>query len=297
MGESGTVKAKNQTAPNLPVSSAITEASLMLDLFEGLGVRSHNLTLIDEAGSKVAFKRYRLASALRTALPGILLSSSELRMNVIVRPIAPRSLTLIQLDDLTSSHVDRVRSLSFLVLETSPGNFQAWLAASPPIDLDTVRMIKKAAGGDPNASGATRLAGSYNFKRKYVPNYPRVRLWSVAPKRIVTIGELEQAELIAAEERRIVRTNSAPRLRVGQRMLVWPSYARCLADAPAAKNHEGKDRSAADFEFCLISLDRGWSIEATTEQLLVESEKARSVGRRYALYTARRASDIINKNR
>jgi len=36
----------------------------------------------------------------------------------------PRALSLIQLDDLTSSQADRVRAMSFLVLETSPGNFQ-----------------------------------------------------------------------------------------------------------------------------------------------------------------------------
>jgi len=79
--------------------------------------------------------------------------------------------------------------------------------------------------------------------------------------------------------------------------LVWPSYARCLAGAPGAKNHKGKDRSAADFEFCLISIDRGWTAEATANQLLLESEKAQLLGRGYALHTARRAAEIVSRRR
>jgi hypothetical protein len=81
------------------------------------------------------------------------------------------------------------------------------------------------------------------------------------------------------------------------RLLVWPSYARCLADAPGAKNHKGKDRSAADFKFGLISIDRGWSIEATASQLIAESEKAKSTGYSYALFTAKRAASVVNSNR
>src|SRR6185503_17113808 len=115
--------------------------------------------------------------------------------------------------------------------------------ASPEI----IRGVKKAAGADLNASGATRLAGSYNFKSKHAPNYPRVRLHSIAPLHAVTVGELDRARLIAPEEPCAPR--HAPTHRPRHRLLAWPSYARCLADAPAARNHEGKDRSAADFNF------------------------------------------------
>jgi hypothetical protein len=161
---------------------------------------------------------------------------------------------------------------------------------------DIARRVKKAAGADRNASGATRLAGSYNFKPKYAPDYPRVRLQSIAPQRIVTITELEHAALIAPNDLPDRGARRAPRLQRNNRALAWPSYARCLADAPAAKNHDGKDRSAADFEFCLICIDRGWSVEATANQLMTESEKAHSLGHRYALFTARRAASIVSNN-
>jgi RepB DNA-primase N-terminal domain len=291
MSESATELRQEHATSRLPTSASVAEASVMLDVFESLGVRSINLTITDEAGRKVAFKRYRTVDTLRAALPGLLLASTEQRLNVFVRPLAPRALSLIQLDDLTSSQVDRVRAMPFLVLETSPDNFQAWLAAKDT-GADTARRVKKAVGADPNASGA-RLAGSHNFKPKYAPDYPHVRLSSIAPRRTVTLGELERAGLISPDERAPYSARHAPRVPTGRRLLTWPSYARCLADAPAAKNHEGKDRSAADFEFCLISIDRGWSAEATANQLMAESEKAKSVGYNYALFTAKRAASIV----
>jgi len=273
-------------------SSEIAEASVMLDVFQALGVQCFSLTFTDETGRKVAFKRNRSIESLRSQLARLLFNSCEKQLNVIVRPIAPRTLSLIQLDDLSASQLDRVHRFSFLVLETSPENFQAWVAvtdASP----ETARRVKKAAGADLNASGATRLAGSYNFKSKYAPNYPRVRLNSIAPQHAVTVAGLNRAGLIAPEEHMPSAARHAQTHRRGHRLLVWPSYARCLADAPGAKNHEGNDRSAADFNFCLISIDRGWSVEATANQLMAESEKAKSTGYSYALFTAKRAASVV----
>jgi len=276
-------------------SSEVAEASVMLDLFQGLGVQCFSLTFTDDTGRKVTFKRNRSVELLRSELPSLLFTSREKQLNVIVRPISARTLSLIQLDDLSASQLDRLRRFSFLVLETSPENFQAWVGvtdASP----ETIRRVKKAAGADLNASGATRLAGSYNFKSKYAPNYPRVRLHSIAPLHTVTVGELDRAGLTAREDRTPRAPRHAPTHRRRHRSLVWPSYARCLADAPGARNHEGKDRSAADFNFCLISIDRGWSVEATANQLMAESEKAKATGYNYALFTAKRAASLVSSN-
>jgi len=113
----------------------------------------------------------------------------------------------------------------------------------------------------------------------------------------VTVGELDRAGLIAPEEHTPAAPRHAPTRRRRHRLLVWPSYARCLADAPGARNHEGKDRSAADFNFCLISVDRGWSVEATANQLMAESEKAKSTGYGYALFTAKGAATVVRSNR
>ena len=277
-------------------SCEVAEASVMLDLFQGLGVQSFFLTFTDDTGRKVAFKRNRSIDLLRSELPSLLFTSCEKLLNVIVRPIAGRTLSLIQLDDLSASQLDRVRAFSFLVLETSRENFQAWVAVTDA-NPETIRRVKKATGADLNASGATRLAGSYNFKSKYAPNYPRVRLHSIAPLHAVTVGELGRAGLIAPEKPTPRPPRHAPNRLRRHRLLVWPIYARCLADAPGARNHEGKDRSAADFNFCLISIDRGWSVEATANQLMAESEKAKATGYNYALFTAQRAASVVSRNR
>ena len=190
----------HENAGRMPrTPSGFAEASVMLDLFEGLGVRSFSFTLIDEAGHKIRFTPHRPVSALRAELTGLLLACYQKRLNLIVRPLAARALSLIQLDDLTPSQLDRVRGFAFLVLETSPENFQAWVAVKDA-RADTMRRIKTAAGADLNASGATRIAGSHNFKSKYAPDYPRVRLQSIAPRRTVTVDELDRAGLVAAEE-------------------------------------------------------------------------------------------------
>lgn len=105
-------------------SSEVAEASVMLDLFQGLGVQCFSLTLTDDTGRKVAFRRNKSVDSLRSELPCLLFTSCERRLNVIVRPITARPLSLIQLDDLSASQLDRVRGYSFLVLETSPETFK-----------------------------------------------------------------------------------------------------------------------------------------------------------------------------
>ena len=61
-------------------------------------------------------------------------------------------MTLIQLDDLDSTKTDRIAAHAFMTLETSPGNFQAWVAVkNAPEDLG--RRLRKGAGADPTASG------------------------------------------------------------------------------------------------------------------------------------------------
>jgi len=94
-----------------------------------------------------------------------------------VRPHADDA-TLIQLDDLPAAALDGVRTVAFLVVTTSPGNFQAWVAVrgadGDPADLR--RKVKKAAGADPSASGTVRVDGTANFKRKYEPDFPTIAI-------------------------------------------------------------------------------------------------------------------------
>jgi hypothetical protein len=62
------------------------------------------------------------------------------------------------------------------------------------------RRLRKGAGADPSASGATRVAGTANYKRKYEPDFPTVRIVDATPGRIVSQAELEQRGILAPVE-------------------------------------------------------------------------------------------------
>jgi RepB DNA-primase from phage plasmid len=182
----------------------------------------------------------------------------------------------------------RVGEAAFLTVETSPGNHQAWVAVSglttPEEAKDFARRLRKGAGADHSASGATRVAGTTNYKRKYQPDFPTVRIDSTAPGRIVTKEQLEAMGLVGAPEPEIttpafIARTPQSRSRTGQpsatRTKVWPDYAHSLAGAPPSRDGSGPDRSMADFTWCTTAIDWGFPIEETAAKLLEVSEKAR----------------------
>jgi len=137
-----------------------------------------------------------------------------------------------------------------------------------------MRRVRKAVGGnDKSASHATRVAGTENFKSKYVPDYPTVTIVETHPGRIMTPEQLEARGLLAPSE-----PVTAPPLKfTGRRSesgkeRQWPSYEMSLAGAP--QGQDGPDRSRADFGWSYLALQRGWSQEDTEAKLLEVSEKA-----------------------
>jgi hypothetical protein len=189
---------------------------------------------------------------------------------------------------------------------TSPGNYQAWIAVSGLPDgkgvfKNFMRRVRKAVGGNgKSASGATRLAGTENFKRKYIPDFPVVSIVETTPGRVVTTGQLEALRLVVPPEPvevpTVISLDTSRRQRVrGQRQ--WPDYQRCLERAPLSKEHGGPDRSSADFDWCKWAARFGWSIEETANKLLEVSAKAqeqRSLGDPgYVRVTAQNAADSV----
>src|SRR5215472_15399268 len=107
--------------------------------------------------------------------------------NVYVRPNGEHHLSLV--DDLTAEAIQRMKAEGFTpaaVVETSPGNFQAWLNHGQvlPRQLSTLaaRELAERYGGDKGAADWRhfgRLAGATNRKAKYRGadgRYPFVRL-------------------------------------------------------------------------------------------------------------------------
>jgi hypothetical protein len=258
---------------------------------------------------------------LACTMPAMLATAKADRLNLIVRPDGPDDMTFLQLDDLkTAKHqittsplgglafgskqMLDLASVSFAIIETSPGSFQAWLAL-PRVDKEFARRVKKAIGADTGASGAVRIPGSLNFKPEYAPDYPRVQIREARPGRKTSALELEQLGLVAAPE---VYAPLPPRRFMRRDGDWWPSYGKALARAPMNSEGDDRDRSRADFVWCMIAIDRGrHSISTTASQLLqVKGSKAWQLlsepnGQRtayaYALLTATKASEAVDRRR
>ena len=185
----------------------------------------------------------------------------------------------------------------FLTLETSPGNFQAWLALSGKVETDLARRVRKGAGADATASGATRVAGSFNFKDKYAPHFPRVKIHSARFGYLTTTAELKLLGVIAPP-------NQFPPLRVtytpslSHRKRQWPDYTHSLERAPLNSEGTGPDTSRADIVWCMTAITWGFGIEETANFLMQEPRsKAHTRGEFYALTTARQAALYVEQRK
>lgn len=267
------------------------QALRMLEVFASLGAARFDVTYTDLDGRARGFHLGRDGRALGRAMAAMLGLADARRHNVIVRPRGAR-VELIQLDDLDARALARVGDAAFLVLATSVGNHQAWVAVEGGADM--ARRLRRGTGADPGASGATRLAGSRNFKPKYAPEFPAVEIVDAAWGRVVGETELVRRGLAAAAGPRLTPAREGAG---GFRSRGWPSYQRCLRGAPLARGSDEPDLSRADFTFCLLAVDWGWSVEQVCQRLLAESPKARERGESYAWLTASRAAAAVRARR
>jgi hypothetical protein len=152
-------------------------------------------------------------------------------------------------------------------------------------DKDFARRLRKGTGADATASGATRVAGSFNFKDKYAPNFPRVAIGQVSLGRLATAASLQELGLVAEWEAAKAACVPPIRSRLGASSRKWPSYTRCVDGAPANRDKSGPDISRADFVFCMTAISWGWSVDETAARLSEESRKAQENGERYASLT------------
>src|SRR5262249_30701228 len=120
---------------------------------------------------------------------------------------------------------------------------------------------------------------------------PRVGTAYVNPGKFVTPDELETAGLLAPPEWVMPRVEAGP----ARQPRGWPSYRRCLENAPPTRGGDRRDVSKADFTFCLIAIDWGWDTEEAADRLMQESRKAQENGQAYALRTAQAAAQAVER--
>jgi hypothetical protein len=272
--------------------TAQSEAQRMVDTFASVGVTQFDIahTSIDQ--EQRGYRRAQTVRQAQTSLPYLLDSAPRRQNNVILRPHHPPAVVLVQLDDLKQEQLERVRPAAFLILQTSPGNHQAWVAVEGG-DREFASRLKRGAQADLTASGSVRIAGSFNYKRRYAPNFPTVSIEEAHPGRIVTRAELEGRGLVAPAPPKPEAPASPLRCSDPPHRLAWPSYERCLEEAV----NRGRKRSSADFTFCCIAIDLfKRTPEETAAKLLEVSSKARENGEAYAVDQAMNAAAKVALN-
>jgi hypothetical protein len=289
--------------------TATAKALAMLDAFASVGVTVFELTLTnikeDERGRQEVrgYEENQSLGELRRSMPRMIADATRKQNNNIIRPHNPPGVTVIQLDDLDSNKVERLTEHSFMVICTSPGNHQAWIAvndapAEKEAAKDFVRRLKKRSDADATSSGATRIAGGFNFKLKYAPAFPRIEITHTNPGYVTSCAALEQSGLVAPREepRPPLPAYTRPTTSSGRpSRKKWPSYAFCVQHAPITHGEDRPDISRADFTWCRTAIEWGWSKEDTANRLTELSSKAKD-NWAYAILTATNAAASVERH-
>jgi len=202
------------------------------------------------------------------SMQAILKSISWLRLqnrdgrNIYVRPRGEHNLSLV--DDLTAESIERMKTEGFrpaLVVETSPGNFQAWLKHSRRLskELSTAaaRELAQEFKGDLGAADWRhfgRLAGFTNRKDKYKAegHFPFVLL-----RQANGLSFPEADRFIARIERQIDRDREErERRRAAMPRQKASGVRRSIDDFRANPAYAG-DGTRIDLAFAIYALARG----------------------------------------
>jgi hypothetical protein len=209
---------------------------------------------------------------LLRSIPWLRLKNGRGR-NIYIRPSGEHRLSLI--DDIGWRTVARLKEEGFdpaIVVETSPGNFQAWLNHGEVLskELSTVaaRLLARRFLGDPASADWRhygRLAGFTNRKEKYRREnglYPFVVLHEASGRTYRRAGEfLEEVSqtFCAMKEKESTR----------ERFLETRSGPRPLKSIEDFRSRSvyGGDQTRSDLAYAIYALAHGVSESALREQL------------------------------
>jgi hypothetical protein len=247
------------------------QALTTLDAFDSVGATTYDVTLRDELSGKASAYESFDSLRLQEQLPALVERTEQGAESLIIRP---RGGAFIQLDDCSPELAERLEPVVFMTFETSPNNYQAWIALSEETSETELKAVRSrllakldGTGANGGSFGAMRWPGSVN--RKPSRNGFRVRLHRLWPEAYCTVAELEAAGLLAPlapEPQPLPAKPKGFRLRVGGR--AFPSYDRCLAKKDG-------DRSKADAAFLKLCSLRGFSMVEAVAELERVSERAK----------------------
>ena len=223
-----------------------------------------------DEGLAVMIPRTWDAGTLVRSIPWLRLQNSNGR-NIYVRPKGEHDLSLV--DDVSADAVKRMKSVGFApaaVVETSPGNFQAWLKhpCQLPRELSTLaaRRLAEEFGGDRGAADWRhfgRLSGYTNRKAKYLSDgglFPFVRLteasgaaYAEGERFIAAVSDRHELDLRARENRRCAGTEFRSSSKGIEEFRANPRY--------------GGDATRVDLAFAIYALSHGADAEQVAAAL------------------------------
>ena len=224
--------------------------------------------------------------------------------NIYIRPKGEHNLSLV--DDLTRDAVGEMMHTGFkpaLVVETSPGNFQAWLKhpeqLSKEMGTAAARALAEKFGGDRGAADWRhygRLAGFTNRKEKYRDAssgmHPFVRLvcasgetYSEAKTFLSTVkAELEEHQR-AEQQRRMAFAGSSRGHADFQR--------RKSIDDFRTDTRYGADGTRIDLAFAIYALTHGGTAEDVEAAIRTRDLSHKGGEKRQADYVERTIKKAI----
>lgn len=282
-------------------SAGLIDARLMLAAFSRVGATHFDVTPKGLTDGKLRFRRKVPLLVLYRELPDLLSTSRRRKESVILRPRGD-DVSFIQLDDIKEPVLDQLSHYACCVIETSHGNFQAFVAVTglTPANVEHVRRrLIDQVGADKCASGAVRLAGTLNVKeihRETDGSFPIVRMVSSSCRKALSMGDLLAADLISPKSDQAVGLSMTDlRLKTPKRRIA-PSYDK--AQQSVRRKEDGTvDRSAVDFHYAIVCLDWQFSPEATIKLLEQHSAKAAERADDYVERTVARALTVITERK
>ena len=229
--------------------------------------------------------------------------------NIYIRPKGEHELSLV--DDLSAEGVLAMKRSGFdpaLTVETSPGNFQAWLKHPERLDKETgtaaARELAQRFGGDTKAADWRhfgRLAGFTNRKSKYRNDatglYPFVKVIAATSEIYPAAGEFIRGVQARVEERR-----RAEELR---RASVISNHQGHGNDGPSKSIESfrsdpryGGDGSRIDLAYALYAFSRGASesqVEAAIASRDLSHKGTERRQREYITRTVRKALATVER--
>lgn len=222
----------------------------------------YEVGIFDAALDKMSLRRWD-HEGVKKAIPYLKAQNSR-GLHIYLRPEGSHPYSLV--DDLSPAKLADMKAGGFLpalVVETSPGNLQAWIhhgeVLEPRLSTAVAKAIAQRFGGDPSSADWRhfgRLAGFTNRKNKYQRDdgrYPFVRVIEATGQRCVQSEELIRAVTRELENQRVADASRRAQYRDTPQS---PGLRKTISDFRSSPIY-GQDHHRADLAYATYALSHG----------------------------------------